>query len=167
MVKKTKTKDSKSRQSRPPETEDPPPHRPVPLPRKKNATLPYAAGTTREDRLMMRMHVELVELLNKRSAEAGESRSRFIEKILVGYLKSDPRNPRIDPWGRIDPTAPPPLSARNDAIKFGERWSSWKELNVRLGLPPPPDEWVESDVGYNMWAARANPTDPNKEGIGE
>ncbi|WP_038965555.1 hypothetical protein [Bradyrhizobium diazoefficiens] len=130
--------------------------RPVPMPRRKNPTQPLGSDT-REDRLMMRMHEELVLLLNKRSAEAGESRSRYIEKILVGFLRADPRNPRIDSFGRLDPTAPPPLSTRNDPMKFGEKWSLWKDLNVRLGLPAPLDELVEDDTGYNMWAARAVP----------
>ncbi|WP_339037514.1 hypothetical protein WHZ78_07300 [Bradyrhizobium symbiodeficiens] len=141
-------------------------HRPVPLPRKKNPTQPLGSGT-RTDRLMMRMHEELVLLLNARAEEAGESRSRYIEKILVGFLRTDPRNPRIDSFGRIDASAPPPLSARNDGMKFGEKWSRWRDLNVGLGLPAPPDELIEDDTGYNMWAERAVMPDPNKDGVDE
>ena len=162
MVKDSKTKRPKSQDV----YERSGMHRPVPLPRKKNPTQPYGSET-RTDRLMMRMHEELVLLLDARSAEAGESRSRYIEKILVGFLKSDPRNPRIDSFGRIDASAPPPLSARNDGMKFGEKWSRWRDLNVALGLPAPSDELIEDDTGYNMWAGRAVPTDPNMDDVGK
>ena len=135
-------------------------HRPVPLPRRKNPTQPYGSET-RTDRLMMRMHNDLVALLDQRSAEAGESRSRYIERILVGFLKSDPRNPKIDSFGRLDRTAPPPLSPTNDAHRFGEKWGDWKRLNVALGLPAPSDELIEDDIGYSMWADRAFPSDPD------
>ena len=37
----------------------------------------------------------------------------------------------MDSWGRIDAEAPPPLQ-KNDAIKFGERWARWVDINEKL-----------------------------------
>ena len=143
--------------------------RPGPLPRpKRDRKAPTrkkavaGADSIRSDRLMMRMHEDLVKLLDARSAESGESRSRYIEKLLIAFLRMDPRNPRMDPWGRIDPTAPAPTMAHNQII-FGEKWSRWCDLNERLGYPKPPPEWLADERGYVLWAERALPDDPNRD----
>ena len=120
--------------------------------RKKSAP---AGDAIRSDRLMMRMHQDLVKLLDARSAEAGESRSRYIEKLLIAFLRLDPRNPKMDPWGRIDATAPPPI--KTDKIIFGEKWSRWKDINERLLGFRVPDEWLDDERGYAAWAERAVP----------
>lgn len=112
----------------------------------------------RADRLMMRMHSDLVKLLDARAREAGESRSRFIEKLLVAFLRLDPRNPRIDPWGRIDPDAPPPIRTINPHL-FGEKWGKFKRIYELLGFNPPPDEWLDDEIGHSLWAERAAPDD--------
>lgn len=115
-----------------------------------------AGDSIRSDRLMMRMHEDLVKLLDARSKESGESRSRYIEKLLIAFLKLDPRNPRMDPWGRIDAEAPPPLQ-KPDPIKYGERWHKWVDMNERLLGFRVPNEWLEDERGYVLWAERAVP----------
>lgn len=115
-----------------------------------------AGDSIRSDRLMMRMHEDLVLLLDARSKEAGESRSRYIEKLLIAFLKLDPRNPRMDAWGRIDAEAPPPLQ-KPDTIRFGERWHKWVDMNERLLGFRVPNEWLEDERGYVLWAERAVP----------
>ncbi|MEH2499572.1 hypothetical protein V1294_006051 [Bradyrhizobium sp. AZCC 1678] len=108
----------------------------------------------REGRLMMRVHADLVHMLDIRAKERGESRSRYIEKLLVAFLRADPRNPKIDAVGRIDAEAPAPLKAP-DPLRFGERWARWVDINDKLLGFRVPDEWLDDEWGYFEWAKRA------------
>jgi hypothetical protein len=49
----------------------------------------------------MRVHLDLLELVDIRARERGESRSRFIERLLVAFLQSDLRNPKNRSLGLI------------------------------------------------------------------
>lgn len=105
-----------------------------------------ADDTAREGRLVTRMHQPLLDLVDIRARERGESRSRYIERLLVAYLSADPRNPRLDPHGRIL-TDGPPISKAGDPVRFGAAWSRWVALNENLlgirvpdgGLDEPPE----------------------------
>jgi hypothetical protein len=130
------------------------------LPRAKPKLPPSADA--RAHRHMMRMHPHLTELLDVRAAEREETRSRFIEKILVAYLRADPRNPRIDGAGRIVADAPPPLSVAVDPIKFGEKWATWKRLNDELFGIRLSDDLVEDQGGYAVWLHHTDREDLNK-----
>ncbi|MGY3356276.1 hypothetical protein ACVWZK_002939 [Bradyrhizobium sp. GM0.4] len=124
--------------------------------RKKPTTKQSAFGAEpRGGRLMVRIHPDLLELLSLRAAERGESRARFMERIIVGFLRADPRNPKMDPAGRIDPAAPPPIKA--DPIRYGAAWSRWEQLNEQMFSFRPPADWLDDEAGYAMWAKRAHP----------
>ncbi|MBR0994313.1 hypothetical protein JQ580_26685 [Bradyrhizobium japonicum] len=132
--------------------------------RKKAGT---AADSIRDGRLMMRVHQDLVELLDVRSAEAGESRTRYIEKLLLAFLRMDPRNPKLDPWGRIDATVP--LLSTRDQIRFGEMWARWRDINERLLGFRVPDDWIADEEGNRLWEQRQpthQPDDDEWEEIG-
>lgn len=76
-------------------------------PAKDGAGRPARDGETlRSDRLVMRVHPDFMAVLSQRAEEQRMSRSRFIEEVLRVYLSLDPRNPRFDVHGKIDPNAP-------------------------------------------------------------
>ena len=134
-----------------------------PLPRKRPGPKPPSPEDARDFRYMMRLHPDLIELLDIQAAERGETRTRFIEKILVGFLRADPRNPRTDAAGRIQADAGASLSAVNDPIKFGTAWALMQSLNQAILNASIPDDWATAEGGYAVWASRALPTDPNKD----
>ena len=65
-----------------------------------------APETLRSERLVMRIHPDFLKTLNDRAEEQRMTRSRFVEEILRGYLALDPRNPKFDINGKIDPRKP-------------------------------------------------------------
>jgi hypothetical protein len=128
----------------------------TPLPRNRPGPKPAAPEDARDFRLMMRLHPDLIDMLDIRANERGETRTRLVEKILVGFLRSDPRNPRMDAAGRIQADAGAPLRA-TDPIKFGSAWARWQSLNEVLLNFRVPDEWATDEAGYVEWAKRATP----------
>jgi hypothetical protein len=126
--------------------------RPDPLPRtKRDRRAPTRAkgggDEVREARLVMRVHQDLIDMLDIRSRERGESRSRFIERLMVAFLAADPRNPKLDPWGRIL-TDGPPVSKAGDPVRFGAAWSRWTALNENLLGTRIPDSWLDEEAGF-------------------
>jgi len=133
------------------------------LPRPKRGR-PFGEEQPRDHRMMMRVHADLMELVDAHARERGESRSRFIEKLLIAYLKSDPRNPKIDAAGRIDADAPAPLSATvpAEAARFGAAWAKFSQVNAILFGLQVPDEWMNGEAQHQIWAAHRAP-DPDAE----
>lgn len=109
---------------------------------------------------MMRVHDDLLKLLDVRARERGESRSRFIEKLILAFLEADPRNPRLDPVGRINPDAPAPISKAGEPLKFGAAWSRWCDLNLTLLGFRVPDRFLDDEAGHAMWEAKSQRADP-------
>jgi hypothetical protein len=141
--------------------------RPDPLPRpkrdRKKATraISPVVDELRTGRLMMRVHDDLLRLLDVRARERGESRSRYIEKLLLAFLEADPRNPPLDPVGRIDGDAKPPISKTGEALKFGERWARYSDLNLQLLRYRVPDKFLDDEWGYVMWEEKSQRSDEN------
>jgi hypothetical protein len=125
---------------------------------------PANPDDVRTERLSMRVHPDLAAILTARARERGITRSQYIEQLLVGWVKIDPRNPKIDAIGRIDVDAAPPLSMRLEPLKFGERWARLATVMEALLGMRPADEWIEDEHGYFEWAKRAAPEDTNEEG---
>ncbi|MCG2645197.1 MULTISPECIES: hypothetical protein [Bradyrhizobium] len=128
--------------------------RPVPLPRPKRdrkAPTRKKSGVSpeglRDGRLVMRVQQSLNDLLDIRAKEKGESRSRYIERLLVAFLQADPRNPVLDPWGRILSDGPA-ISKAADPVKFGAAWARFVALNDSLFDFRPPDRWLEEPPGF-------------------
>ncbi|MDB6166013.1 MAG: hypothetical protein JWQ83_1153 [Lacunisphaera sp.] len=67
---------------------------------------PRNPETLRTERLVMRVHPDFLRVVTERAEEQRLTRSRFVEEMLRGFLAMDPRNPRFDINGKIDPRAP-------------------------------------------------------------
>jgi hypothetical protein len=113
------------------------------LPRPKRGR-PPTGEDARDHRLMMRVHHGLVDLIDIRASERGESRSRFIERLLIAYLNADPRNPEIDASGRLmgDGAA---ISRTGDPVKFGAAWGRWSTINENIFDWKPGDKLRDED----------------------
>ena len=103
------------------------------------------------DRLIMRLHPDVTALLDFRAEEKGLTRSKYVEQLLVGFLGSDPRNPRMNAIGKIDRAAAPPLAQREASPhRFAERWQRFVSGHSGIFGAPPPLDW--SDDGDRFWS---------------
>lgn len=98
------------------------------------------------DRLVMRVHPDLMEILTERARECGINRSQYVEKLLIGWARLDPRNPRLDMIGKIDPAAPTPNELRRSALSFAERWQRFCTASMLLLGAEPLREWFEKAI---------------------
>jgi len=86
-----------------------------------------------------------MEVLTERARERGITRSAYVEQLLVGWVRLDPRNRRVDLIGKYDPDAPSPYEMRmRSPLAFAERWSKFASAS-KLILAEPPSEWFESE----------------------
>ncbi|MBR0825709.1 hypothetical protein JQ596_09175 [Bradyrhizobium manausense] len=103
----------------------------------------------RGDRLTLRMHPDIMEILAARAAERGISRSHLVEQILVGFMRADPRNPKLDPVGRMVPGADSPgLLRERSPLQVAEKWQKFVTAHTILVGTPPPQDWLEDASGY-------------------
>ena len=109
---------------------------------------PARPGEVRSDRLIMRIHPDLLQVLSIRAREKGLTRSQYIEQILVGWARLDPRNPRVDMIGKFDPAAPSPEELRSrSSFRFADLWTKFGTVSRLLLGAPPPAEWVDDGNG--------------------
>src|ERR1700681_4607533 len=72
-----------------------------PSPAKKTAgRRPGPPEDVRTERLVVRMHPDLVESLTERAKVYGVSRSQYVERILIGYLNMQEGQKPLDGIGR-------------------------------------------------------------------
>ncbi|MCA6098169.1 hypothetical protein [Bradyrhizobium australafricanum] len=116
----------------------------------------------RDGRLVMRVQQSLNDLVDIRARERGESRSRFIERLLVAFLQADPRNPELDAWGRVL-TDGPTLSKAHDAVRFGAAWAKFVALNESLLGFKPPDRWLDEPSDFVARQMGAYVADPDED----
>jgi hypothetical protein len=101
------------------------------------------------DRLVMRLHPDVTAVLDFRAAEKGITRSKFVEQLLVGFLGSDPRNPKMNAIGKIERTGASPLMLRADhPHKFAERWQRFVSGYSGIFGAPPPVDWNEGEERF-------------------
>jgi hypothetical protein len=102
-------------------------------------------------RLMMRLHPDVNEILDLRAEEKGLTRSKYVEQLLVGFLGSDPRNPRMNAIGKIDRSGQTPLAQRDASPhRFAERWQRFVGGYSGIFGAPPPVDWSED--GDRFWS---------------
>ena len=113
------------------------------VPARDGAGRPARDGETlRSDRLVMRVHPDFMKVLSERAEEQRMSRSRFIEEVLRGFLALDPRNPRFDVHGKIDPRAPT-AAQRQMSNPLHYLQSIAANSALQGGLFPQPGGWVQ------------------------
>ncbi|MGY0572802.1 hypothetical protein ACTGJ9_018405 [Bradyrhizobium sp. RDM12] len=94
------------------------------------------------NRLTLRMHPDIMELLSARAHEQGVSRSHLVEQILVGFMRLDPRNPKMDAVGRIIDGAETPLALYDKPLQLAARWQKFTEAHTLvIGTRPVPTSW--------------------------
>jgi hypothetical protein len=123
----------------------------VSKPRKRNvkAGPRVAEEDIKSVRMTIRLHPDLVRILDARAAELGINRSLYVEKLLVGWAKADPRNPRIDMRGKFLDTADPEDLRKKSPLVFAERWQKFSHAySIILGTPAP-QSWFEEPDAYS------------------
>lgn len=117
------------------------------LPRPTAAQL--AQREAKSNRLTLRMHPDIMDILSMRAAERGVSRSHLVEQILVGMMRADPRNPRMDAVGRIVPDAEAPLALRERSpVQLADRWRKFATAHEIVIGSPPSAEWLDDPASY-------------------
>jgi hypothetical protein len=102
-------------------------------PRKKPGPPKRDEADMRSNRLTLRVHDDLMHLLTMRSREAGLTRSAYIERLMLAWLRADPRNPKMDPMGKVVEHAPTPLqNLRKDSMNVAERWTKYSSAHELL-----------------------------------
>lgn len=112
---------------------------------------PARPDDNKTDRLIMRLHPDVTAMLDFRAEEKGLTRSKYVEQLLVGFLGSDPRNPKMNAIGKVDRTAPSPLAQREASPhRYAERWQRFTSGYSGIFGAPPPVDW--SDDGDRFWS---------------
>lgn len=116
-------------------------------PRKKPGRVARPTDT-KVDRLVLRVHPDLMRILTDRARERGITRSQYVEKLLIGWANLDPRNQRLDMIGKINPAAPLPNDVRlRSPLSFADRWVKFGSASRLLLGAEPPKEWLEESIG--------------------
>jgi hypothetical protein len=103
----------------------------------------------RTERLVLRVHPDLMEILTSRAREKGETRSAYVEKLLVGWVRLDPRNRRVDLIGKYVGDAPDPADyKRTSTFAYLNRAQRFAQASQLLLGAPPPREWFQDEEDY-------------------
>jgi hypothetical protein len=99
----------------------------TPLPEEnRRGRRPGDPADKRTERLVLRIHPDLIDALNKSADEAGLTRSLFVERILLSYVRQDPRFADLDNVGRRRESmrSAPMASMRS----FEQRWNRFAAM---------------------------------------
>jgi hypothetical protein len=123
---------------------------------------PPKGDKARSARLLIRVHPDLLPLVDVHAVERGITRSQLVEQMLVGFLRLDPRAPRISAIGQIEPPpegTPPPVQTRPGAFPrparppnahlFLRRWDDFQKASELVTGYKPPDLLVEDYVALS------------------
>jgi hypothetical protein len=120
---------------------------------------PPKGDSARSARLLMRVHPDLLPLVDVHARERGVTRSQFVEQMLIGFLRLDPRAPRLNAFGQLEPPAPgtpPPVQTRPGAFPrpatppnthlFLRRWDDFRRASELVTGYVPPDTLIDDYV---------------------
>ena len=121
--------------------------------RKRPGPEPRDSSDIRHNRLTLRAHDDLMKLLSLRASESGLSRSAYIERLLIAWLRADPRNPKLDNMGKRVPNAgPSPFDLRtSEPLRIAERWQRFSQAHELIFGQNAPRDWFEDADSY--WPA--------------
>jgi hypothetical protein len=111
---------------------------------KRKPGKPPRPGEVRTEKLVMRVHPDLMELLTESAREKGVTRSAYVEQLLVGWVRLDPRNRRVDMIGKYAPDAPD--QKKVSPFAFYERWRRFAEASRLLLGAAPPADWYPPEM---------------------
>ncbi|WP_284424124.1 hypothetical protein [Bradyrhizobium sp. SSBR45G] len=95
------------------------------------------------------MHPHLVYILDARAKEANLSRSAYLERVIIGWVQADPRNPRIDSRGMFIPGAQSPRRYQEtQASAFGAKFKTFSDAHEVILGTPAPQRWIEEPDRY-------------------
>jgi hypothetical protein len=101
-----------------------------PAPGKKTAgRRPGPPEDVRSERMVVRMHPDLVESLTERAKVYGVSRSQYVERILIGYLNMQEGQKQIDLTGRYVKSTATAKALRQSP---DDAWSAFGRRNLKL-----------------------------------
>jgi hypothetical protein len=91
-----------------------------------------------------------MKLLSLRASESGLSWSAYIERLLIAWLRADPRNPNLDNMGKRVPNAgPTPFDLRTaEPLRVGERWQRFSQAHKLIFEQNAPRDWFEDADSY-------------------
>lgn len=120
---------------------------------------PPKGSATKSGRLLMRVHPDLLPLIDVHAKERAMTRSQFVEQMLVGFLRLDPRAPRINAFGQLEPRpegTPPPVQVRPGSFPrpatppnpnlFLRRWDDFRRASEMVTGHVPSDSLIEDYV---------------------
>jgi hypothetical protein len=120
---------------------------------------PPKGDRVKSGRLLMRVHPDLLPLIDVHARERAMTRSQFVEQMLVGFLRLDPRAPRITAFGQLEPLpegTPAPVQTRPFAFPrpatppnahlFLRRWDDFRKASELVTGYVPPDTLIEDYV---------------------
>lgn len=108
----------------------------------------------RAERLVLRVHPDLQAILNVRSREKGLSRSQYVERLILGWVRSDPRNPLLDMIGkRVAKATEPAVLKQSNPLEFGQRWAKFAQVSELLLEESPRKAWFEDELPDDFFAA--------------
>lgn len=120
--------------------------------------------TARDGRLMLRVHEDVEELVKLRAEESGESVSRHLEKLIIGWLSADPRNPKLGATGaRVPNVISPQEQKAADPYRFADRWQKFTTAHTLLHGAPPPAQWLEDFTAGSPADGDFDPTGEDPE----
>ncbi|MEH2512234.1 hypothetical protein V1291_003588 [Nitrobacteraceae bacterium AZCC 1564] len=115
-------------------------------------------GDAKTDRIIMRVHPDLLEVIDARAREKDLTRSKYLNQVLVGWSNADPRNPRLDAAGRrIETVLDPRQSQLSMSASFVERWQRYVAAHNAIFGHPPPSSWFDELDERDQYASAATP----------
>lgn len=113
-------------------------------PRGKPGPEPRPPGDTKSDRIIMRVHPDLLDVIDERAREKDLTRSKYLSQVLVGWANADPRNVRLDAAGRRVEGAPDPRELQKKrTLLFADRWQRYVSAHTAIFGHPPPTIWFD------------------------
>ena len=116
----------------------------VPTPERRTGRIPGPLEDLRSERLVQRIHPDLMSVILQRSREAGFTRSQYVERILIQFMNTV-EGAELDAIGK--------RRAPGQAGAFETRIDKMRDLRESGG--PPPLTYEHPNIGPGLGKANA------------